>query len=62
MPILDAMHKEQMEDNVNWTPSKMIDRCARALHHPAADAAHHGIMHGRAHAAQRSGVSAHACA
>jgi deoxyhypusine synthase len=26
MPILDEMHKEQTENGVSWTPSKVISR------------------------------------
>uniref|UniRef100_A0A7S0VGR4 Deoxyhypusine synthase n=1 Tax=Polytomella parva TaxID=51329 RepID=A0A7S0VGR4_9CHLO len=34
MPILDQMLKEQNEDNVNWTPSKMIHRLGKEINHP----------------------------
>lgn len=34
MPILDQMLKEQKEENVLWTPSRMIDRLGREINHP----------------------------
>lgn len=34
MPILDDMFREQQEQHVNWTPSKMIDRLGAAINHP----------------------------
>lgn len=34
VPILDEMRKEQDEEGISWTPSKMIHRLGRALDHP----------------------------
>lgn len=34
MPILNQMLKEQKEENVLWTPSRMIDRLGREINHP----------------------------
>ncbi|GMH32582.1 hypothetical protein BSKO_00416 [Bryopsis sp. KO-2023] len=34
MPIFDAMLKEQREEGVNWTPSKMIDRFGKEIDDP----------------------------
>ncbi|EFJ46913.1 hypothetical protein VOLCADRAFT_105354 [Volvox carteri f. nagariensis] len=34
IPILDAVLKEQNEQGVNWTPSKLIDRLGKEINHP----------------------------
>ncbi|GLC34993.1 deoxyhypusine synthase [Pleodorina starrii] len=34
IPILDAALKEQNEQGVNWTPSKLIDRLGKEINHP----------------------------
>ncbi|GAX73928.1 hypothetical protein CEUSTIGMA_g1378.t1 [Chlamydomonas eustigma] len=34
MPILDEMHKEQTENGVSWTPSKIIARLGQEINNP----------------------------
>lgn len=49
MPILDAMLKEQNEQGINWTPSKVCVR-ARVCVHVLRACLHGAFMHPQTHA------------
>ena len=34
MPILDQLKKEQDQDDINWTPSKIINRLGKEIDNP----------------------------